>query len=129
MKFLTYLLCFALLFTVSIPTVDAKPKDEIASALFESDILSAREALDVGLITCVELTEYFLERIRATNDTFNCFITLCDNALEQAAERDALLSQGEEHSMLLGIPIVVKDNIAYEGYPTTNGLWSFGSVS
>lgn len=31
--------------------------------------------------------------------------------------------------MLLGIPIVVKDNIAYEGYPTTNGYWSFGSVS
>lgn len=129
MKILTYLLCFTILITFFIPVVDAKPTDEIASALFESDIASAREALDGGLITCVELIEYFLERIEATNETFNCFITLCDNALEQAAERDEILCQNEENSMLLGIPIVVKDNISYEGYPTTNGLWSFGSVS
>ncbi len=129
MKLIALLLCLCLL----LPTVNAieqkDGKEEVLSALFESDISSAREALDEGRITCVELTQYFLDRIEAYNDTFNCFITLCDNALEEAANRDEILSQGGEHSQLLGIPIVVKDNIAYEGYPTTNGLWKFGSVS
>ncbi len=129
MKLTALLLCLCLLLPVVHATEPKDEKEDVLSALFESDILTAREALDQGQITCVELTQYFLDRIEIYNDTYNCFITLCDNALEEAAKRDALLSQGSEHNMLLGIPIVVKDNIAYEGYPTTNGLYQFGSVS
>ena len=139
MRFLSVLLCLVLLFsTVSAGEIreeeedfrqERERKEELLAALFESDISSARQALDTGLISCVELTQYFLERIDAYNDTFNCFITLCDNALEEAKDRDKRLKEDGEHSMLLGIPIVVKDNIAYEGYPTTNGYWSFGSIS
>ncbi len=136
MKVLIFLLCiamtlspvFAMGSTESSTEVPVH-KDTILSALYESDISSAREALDRGLVTCVELTQYFLDRIEAYNDTYNCFITLCDNALEEATVRDERMAQEKVHPPLLGIPIVVKDNIAYEGYPTTNGYWRYGSVS
>ena len=96
-------------------------KEALLSALFEADIATLREAIDLRLITCHELTAYYLERIEAYNKTFNCFITLCDNALEEADKRDAALAEGTAHGSLFGIPIVVKDNIDYEGFHTTNG--------
>lgn len=96
-------------------------KNALLSALYEADISAVREALDLGLITCEELTAYYLERIETYNETYNCFITLCDNALEVARQRDELLAVGEGHGLLFGIPVVVKDNIQYAGYPTTNG--------
>lgn len=96
-------------------------KRELLEALFEADISTIREALDMHLITSRELTEYYLERIEAYNGSFNCFITLCDNALEEADKRDAALKEGAVEGKLWGIPIVVKDNIEYAGHYTTNG--------
>lgn len=103
-------------------------KQALLEALYEADIASIREAIDLGLITCRELTEYYLERIEAYEDTFHCFITLCDNALEEADKRDAAIANGSAEGLLFGIPIVVKDNIDYEGYPTTNGYWCYKSA-
>ena len=96
-------------------------KEELLAALYEADIKSVREALDLKLITCRELTEYYLERIEKYNPTFNCFITLCDNVLIEADKRDAAIADGTAKGSLFGVPIVVKDNIEYEGYYTTNG--------
>ena len=97
------------------------PKQDLLDALYEADITSIREAIDLGLITCRELTEYYLERIEAYEATFHCFITICDNALEEADKRDAAIANGTAAGALFGVPIVVKDNIDYTGYPTTNG--------
>lgn len=103
-------------------------KQVLLDALYEADITSIREAIDLGLITCRELTEYYLERIEAYEDTFHCFITLCDNALEEADKRDAAIANGTAEGALFGIPIVVKDNIDYAGYPTTNGDSYYNAV-
>ena len=127
--FLTLLLCFCMV--ASLPAVRALPVTEFAipfsqeallSALYEADIATLRQAIDLRLITCEELTAYYLDRISAYNDPYNCFITLCDNALEVARQRDAQLARGDGEGLLFGIPVVVKDNIHYEGYYTTNGL-------
>ncbi len=96
-------------------------KKALLSALFEADIATLREAIVLRLITCRELTAYYLERIDAYNQTYNCFITICDNALEIADQRDAAIAAGKAKGTLFGIPIVIKDNIDYAGFHTTNG--------
>lgn len=100
----------------------AMDREALLAGLYEADIATVRRAIDLRLISCEELTEYYLERIEEYNDTFHCFITLCDNAVEVARQRDAALAAGQGRGALFGIPVVVKDNIQYEGYPTTNGV-------
>ncbi len=96
-------------------------KSAILSALYEADISAIRNAIDLQIITCEELTSYYLDRIESYNKNYNCFITLCDNAIDVAKERDKQLQSGDYDGLLFGIPVVVKDNINLEGYYTTNG--------
>ncbi len=96
-------------------------KNAILSSLFEADISTLREAIDLQIISCEELTSYYLGRIKEYNSEYNCFITLCDDALDIAKERDSQLQNGENDGILFGIPVVIKDNIDFEGYYTTNG--------
>lgn len=107
--------------TASAHGKDIINKAAILSAVFGADIASAREAIDTGLISCEELTEYYIERINEYNKEYNCFITMCDDALDVAKARDKALADGEANGLLFGIPVVVKDNIDVEGYHTTNG--------
>lgn len=136
-KLVLFLLCFLLsaqVFAADIGEIEdffpeeADDRQTLLAALYEADISTLREAIDLGLISCRELTEYYLERIETYNETYNCFITLCDNALDVAAERDEALADGTARGALFGIPVVVKDNIDYEGYPTTNGFWYYKSA-
>ena len=99
----------------------AQEKYELMEGLYEADITYVVEAIQAGHISCQELTWYYLQRIEKYNEPYNCFITLCDNAMEVARQRDAALVAGTAEGALFGVPIVVKDNIKYEGYPTTNG--------
>lgn len=104
-------------------------KNDIYAAVYEADIRSLRSAIDCGLITSRELTEIYLDRIDKFGGARKCFITLCDNALEEADKRDAAIADGTAEGTLFGIPVVVKDNIEYAGYPTTNGNKKDGSIS
>jgi len=51
-------------------------KEAILSALYEADISAMREAIDLGLVTCEELTAYYLDRISAYNKPYNCYHNL-----------------------------------------------------
>ena len=118
--FIAMLMTVASLFFVSAEEV-ITDKNSVLAALYESDISTIREAIDLKIITCEELTAYYLERIEEYNEKYNCFITLCDNAIEVAKQRDLSLQKGENDGLLFGIPVVVKDNIDIEGLYTTNG--------
>ena len=96
-------------------------KETVLAALYEADIATIREAISVGLISCEELTAYYLERIKAYNGPYNCFITVCKNSMDVARERDQRIADGEAGGILFGVPIVVKDNIDVAGVHTTNG--------
>lgn len=72
-------------------------------------ISQLREKLTAGEVTSVELTRACLERIAATDDKVNAFITICaQEALAAAATADQKLAAGE-CAPLTGIPLAVKD--------------------
>ncbi len=99
-------------------TVD---KNAVLSALYEAEISEITQALKEGLVSCEELTRYYLSRIEEYDADYNCFITLCDDAPEKAREKDRLLAEGKAEGLLFGVPVVIKDNMDFEGYRTTNG--------
>lgn len=72
-------------------------------------IQEIRQKLNSGELTSVELTRACLERIKATDDKLNAFITVCeDEALAAAAVADQQLASGNG-ALLTGIPVAVKD--------------------
>ncbi|MBE6983133.1 MAG: amidase [Ruminococcaceae bacterium] len=108
--------------TVTAESIDVEVnKEAVLSGLFEADISTLREALDAGIVTSREITQYYLDRIEAYDQPYNCFITICADALQQADARDQERAEGKKIGPLHGIPIVVKDNIDVAGVHTTNG--------
>src|SRR5437764_4412227 len=74
-------------------------------------------------INSVDLTNFYLRRIRQLNPMLNAVITVSPTALADARAADAARRSGD-HRPLLGIPIIVKDNIDTTGMPTTAGSWA-----
>ena len=74
-------------------------------------------------INAVELTNFYLRRIRQLNPTLNAVITVSPTALADARAADRARRNGD-HRPLLGIPIIVKDNVNTTGMPTTAGSWA-----
>ena len=118
---LTMLTCPISATTTEEPEVREAFRDTALAAVYEGDISSMRRALELGVLTCQDLTQFYLDRIEAYNDTYNCFITICDDAMEIAKARDEQIAAGTDQGLLFGIPVVVKDNMDYKGYHTTSG--------
>jgi len=73
-------------------------------------------------VTSVELTEFYLERLRTLDPKLNAVITLTeDRALKAAETADEEISQDHWRGPLHGIPWGAKDLLAVEGYKTTWG--------
>lgn len=73
-------------------------------------------------ISSVELTTFFLNRLKKWGDTLQCVVTLTEDlALQQARQADAELKQGIYRGPLHGIPYGLKDLFAVKGYKTTWG--------
>lgn len=77
-------------------------------------------------ISSVELTTFFLDRLKKWGDTLECVITLTEElALQQARQADAEISKGQWRGPLHGIPYGLKDLFAVKGYKTTWGSAPF----
>ena len=73
-------------------------------------------------ISSVELTTFFLNRLKTWGDTLECVITLTEElAMQQARQADAELKKGIYRGPLHGIPYGLKDLFAVKGYKTTWG--------
>ena len=72
--------------------------------------------------SAVELTRFYLDKIKKENKKYNAFISLTEGlALEQARKVDDKIARREKIKPLEGIPIAVKDNILVDGYKCTAG--------
>jgi amidase len=74
-------------------------------------------------LNAVNLANFYLHRIRQLNPDLNAVITVSPTAHAEALAADAARRNGDRRP-LLGIPIIVKDNIDTTGMPTTAGSWA-----
>ncbi len=74
-------------------------------------IKEARDLLDKGEITSVELAKQYLGK----EDNLNAYLEVFDDVEEQARSADKMIEEGNVHP-LTGILIVVKDNILIKGH-------------
>jgi Asp-tRNA(Asn)/Glu-tRNA(Gln) amidotransferase A subunit family amidase len=73
-------------------------------------------------ISSLELTKFFIERLKKWGDTLECVITLTEDlALQEAKQADLDLQKGIYKGPLHGIPYGLKDLFAVKGYKTTWG--------
>lgn len=80
------------------------------------------QLLDAGRITSEELVRAYLERIEALNaqgPSLNAVRAINPQALAEARAADA--ARHQPHGQLLGIPVLLKDNIDVRGMTTTAG--------
>ena len=79
----------------------------------------ARDLLDRGEVSSVELTQAVLDRIREVEDKVKAFVTVTDElALEQARSADERIASGDAQP-LTGVPMQLKDNMCTRGVATT----------
>ncbi len=84
-------------------------------------IASSLESLKNKEFTAEELVQAFLNRIEEKNESLNALTFVSKTALDEAKEIDKKIASGEELGALAGIPIIIKDNIAVEGWEVTAG--------
>ena len=71
-------------------------------------------------VTVVEATKACLERIKALDETYNCFVTVDEaGALAQAEAVQAKIDSGELTGPLAGVPVAIKDNMCINGMLTS----------
>ncbi|HET9436247.1 MAG TPA: amidase [Candidatus Limnocylindrales bacterium] len=79
--------------------------------------------MDAHRLSSVQLVQFYLHRIAKLNPRLNAVITVSPTALADARAADRARRGGDDRP-LLGIPVIVKDNINTTGMATTAGSWS-----
>jgi amidase len=87
-----------------------------------------QDLMDGHRLTSVQLVQFYLHRIAKLNPELNAVITVSPTALADARAADAARRAGDDRP-LLGIPIIVKDNIDTTGMSTTAGSWALAGSS
>ncbi|MDI9876856.1 amidase [Flectobacillus rivi] len=84
------------------------------------------ELIRTKQISSLELTQFFLERLKTYDKQLACVITLTEDlAIQQAKKADAEIAKGKYRGLLHGIPYGAKDLLAKKGYKTTWGSVPF----
>ena len=74
-----------------------------------------------GNLTAEEFISKTFERIKKIDDNLHAYLSLNDNAIEQARQIDKRIKAKENVGVCLGMPISIKDNICVKETKTTCG--------
>jgi aspartyl-tRNA(Asn)/glutamyl-tRNA(Gln) amidotransferase subunit A len=86
------------------------------------ELTELRKLLDDKQVSSVELTKYFLQRIKEQNPDLNAFLTITEQeALKQAQDADEFINTPGDNPALCGIPYTAKDLFNTKGIRTTAG--------
>ncbi len=104
----------------AIPPEVSLPANKNSLAFYS--LLDLASLLRHKKISSVELTRFFLERLKKYGPTLHCVIELTEDlAMNQAAKADSDLAHGIYRSPLQGIPYGIKDLFSVRGTHTTWG--------
>jgi Asp-tRNA(Asn)/Glu-tRNA(Gln) amidotransferase A subunit family amidase len=99
--------------------------------IVEASVVDMQAAMNAGVLTSVDLTTEYLDRIAAYDRSdvdpaedgrpLNAVISTSAAALDAAAAADRTRAEHGMTSMLLGVPTILKDNYDTADMPTTAG--------
>ena len=98
-------------FDAALAAFTADRAAQIAAIVKDADMAQVQDAVKAGQLTYTELTLYFLSRIKKYDETLRTMVELNPDALKEAQAADQLLKDGQATSLLLGMPVTLKDNI------------------
>jgi aspartyl-tRNA(Asn)/glutamyl-tRNA(Gln) amidotransferase subunit A len=78
------------------------------------------EGLSLKKFSSVELTSSYIKKIEKQNKVLNCFISINENALDEAKKSDLKISKNDK-GMMQGIPVAHKDIFCIKDQVTTCG--------
>jgi amidase len=100
------------------------PKTKLAGIDVDATTIpQLQKLMNTRRINSVALTNFYLRRIHQLNRKLNAVITVSPTARADARAADRARRHGDRRP-LLGIPIIVKDNVDTTGMPTTAGSWA-----
>jgi len=104
-------------------------KTELPENLDDLAFYSVRDLAELvrtRKITSLELTKFFIKRLKKYDRKLHCVITLTEEfALEEAHKADEEIVAGKYRGPLHGIPYGAKDLLAKKGYKTTWGAMPY----
>jgi aspartyl-tRNA(Asn)/glutamyl-tRNA(Gln) amidotransferase subunit A len=93
-----------------------------AGVLTDLTLAEASDQVRERVVSPIELTEAFLERISRLDETVKAFVTVLPEQARADAERaEVELAAGRWRGPLHGMPVAVKDLVATAGVPTSAG--------
>ncbi|HSH21230.1 MAG TPA: amidase [Candidatus Caenarcaniphilales bacterium] len=103
-------------------------KDDVSTDLAGIDVDATtipefQALMNEGTLTSEQLTQFYLDRISSLDRKLKSVITVSPTALDDARAADEARQTGDNRP-LLGIPIMIKDNINTTGMATTAGSWA-----
>lgn len=107
-----------------------KPQMNTQFVLEEATIQSIHTAIKQHRITCEQLVNRYLDRIKKynlsidNNPPINAIARINQNVIEQARELDRIFATGHIKGPLHCIPVLLKDNIDSYDSPSTSGSLS-----
>jgi Asp-tRNA(Asn)/Glu-tRNA(Gln) amidotransferase A subunit family amidase len=104
----------------NIPANISLPQNKNELAFYS--VLQLASLIKNKKISSVELTRFFIDRLKKFGDTLQCVISLTEDiAMEQAAQADKEIAAGHYRGPLHGVPYGLKDLFAVKGTKTTWG--------
>ena len=92
-------------------------------SIVELDAIELSRAIHARQVSCHEVMQAYLAQVERFNPTVNALVSLRshEDVLDEAAQRDRELDQGQSRGWMHGMPQAIKDLAATQGLRTTLG--------